>query len=195
MCARLSPRQLADYVVAGDHAGLAAAAGMTAEWAEKVCVQLLSLEKVHRLEVIWKTPRPEILVVPKLAASKPIPVNQLSDGQRHTIFLTIAMLAESDAPLIIDQPEDDLDNAFVFSSVVETLRLVKECRQVIVVTHNANIAVLGDAEMIFPMRRTDDRGVALDRGAIDRKETRNEVQRILEGGEEAFRRRKEIYGY
>lgn len=72
---------------------------------------------------------------------------------------------------------------------------MKECRQVIVVTHNANIAVLGDAELILPMRRVEDRGLAQDRGAIDRKETRDEVQRILEGGEEAFRRRKDIYGY
>ena len=78
---------------------------------------------------------------------------QLSDGQRHTILLTIAMLAESNVPLVIDQPEDDLDNAFIFSSIVTTLRAIKEKRQVILVTHNANIAVLGDSELILPMCR------------------------------------------
>jgi hypothetical protein len=195
-CQRISPQELAEHVRLHDCAGLAAKVGLSLDWSTKICNQLGPLETLHRLEGLWKTPRPEILVVPKGAAKpQPIPVNQLSDGQRHTIFLTIAMLADSDAPLIIDQPEDDLDNAFIFSSVVETLRHVKERRQVIVVTHNANIAVLGDAELIFPMRRVDDRGLAQDRGAIDRKETRDEVQRILEGGEEAFRRRKEIYGY
>jgi predicted ATPase len=61
---------------------------------------------------------------------------------KHTILLTIALLAESHEPLIIDQPEDDLDNAFIFSSVVRTLRYIKERRQVFIVTHNANIAVL-----------------------------------------------------
>jgi DNA repair ATPase RecN len=195
-CQRISPEELADFVRSRDHAGLAAKVGLSSDWSTKICGQLGPLERLHCLETIWKTPRPEILVVPKTSVKpRPIPVNQLSDGQRHTIFLTIAMLADSDAPLVIDQPEDDLDNAFIFSSVVETLRHVKERRQVVVVTHNANIAVLGDAELIFPMRRVEDRGLAQDRGAIDRKETRDEVQRILEGGEEAFRRRKEIYGY
>lgn len=65
-------------------------------------------------------------------------------------MLTIAMLAESNIPLIIDQPEDDLDNAFIFSAVVRVLRTIKERRQVILVTHNANIAVLGDADFCSP---------------------------------------------
>ena len=76
-------------------------------------------------------------------------------------------------------------------SVIE----IKERRQVILVTHNANIAVLGDSELILPMRRNGDKGEAFDRGAIDRAQTRLAVQNILEGGELAFRRRKEIYGY
>src|SRR5207244_5518097 len=107
---------------------------------------------------------------------------------------TIAMLAESRLPLVIDQPEDDLDNAFIYGSVVSTLREIKERRQVILVTHNANIAVLGDAELLFPMLRRGEKGIIGDRGAIDRLETKRAVQAILEGGEEAFRRRKEIYG-
>jgi wobble nucleotide-excising tRNase len=104
------------------------------------------------------------------------------------------MLAQSNIPLIIDQPEDDLDNAFIFSTVVKVLREIKESRQVIVVTHNANIAVLGDAELLFPMKREGDGGAAFDRGSIDRVETKAAVLKILEGGERAFQRRKEIYG-
>ena len=65
-------------------------------------------------------------------------MNQLFDGQKHTIMLSIAMLVESNIPLVIDQPEDDLDNAFIFSAVVRVLRTIKERRQVILVTHNAN---------------------------------------------------------
>src|SRR2546427_10814760 len=111
--------------------------------------------------------KPVITVRTRSTPSKDIPVSQLSDGQRHTILLTIAMLAESNDPLIIDQPEDDLDNAFISSSVVMTLRAIKEKRQVIIVTHNANIAVLGDAELMLPMCRENDRGKAKDRGSID----------------------------
>jgi len=105
------------------------------------------------------------------------------------------MLAESNIPLVIDQPEDDLDNAFIFSAVVKVLRSIKERRQVILVTHNANIAVLGDAELLLPMRRSGDGGCAFDRGSIDKTETKKAVLTILEGGDLAFRRRQEIYGY
>lgn len=121
LCQALRPEELAGYIRNGDHASLASKGGINADWAVKICTHLCTLEKLHHLETVWKTPRPEILVLPRASSrSKPIPVNQLSDGQRHTIFLTIAMLADSDAPLIIDQPEDDLDNAFIFSSVCVT---------------------------------------------------------------------------
>ena len=120
---------------------------------------------------------------------------QLSDGQRHTILLTIAMLAESNIPLVIDQPEDDLDNAFIASSIVGTLRRVKERRQVILVTHNANIAVLGDSELILPMQRENDCGKTCDCGSIDAEATRGQVISILEGGSNACKRRREIYNH
>jgi DNA repair ATPase RecN len=105
------------------------------------------------------------------------------------------MLAESNIPLVIDQPEDDLDNAFIFDAVVKTLRSIKERRQVILVTHNANIAVLGDAELLLPMKRSGDGGAAFDTGSIDKTETKQAALKILEGGDLAFRRRKEIYGH
>lgn len=117
------------------------------------------------------------------------------DGQRHTILLTIAMLAESNVPLVIDQPEDDLDNAFIFSSIVTTLRAIKESRQVILVTHNANIAVLGDSELILPMCRENDYGKIKNRGSIDTDATKRCVLDILEGGSDAFLRRKEMYSH
>lgn len=147
------------------------------------------------LQALAKQPKPVITVKTKSMPSKEIPVLQLSDGQRHTILLTIAMLAESNVPLIIDQPEDDLDNAFIFSSIVTTLRAIKERRQVILVTHNANIAVLGDSELILPMFREDDCGKAKDRGSIDTSATKKCVMDILEGGPDAFERRKEIYSH
>jgi hypothetical protein len=66
---------------------------------------------------------------------------------------------------------------------------------VLLVTHNANIAVLGDSELLFPMKRSGDNGTVFERGSVDRQETKKAAQDILEGGELAFRRRKEIYGH
>lgn len=195
LCSSITPFELAQLISKKDIQSLAKVAGIGDEWAAEVMTHLQTLTSLHGLEVIAKWPKPVIKVLTKGPTPKLISVNQLSDGQKHTILLTIAMLAESNLPLIIDQPEDDLDNAFIFKSIVSTLRTIKERRQVILVTHNANIAVLGDSELLLPMKRSGDNGVVFDRGSVDRGETRTAVQDILEGGELAFRRRMEIYGY
>jgi hypothetical protein len=75
------------------------------------------------------------------------------------------------------------------------LRAIKERRQVILITHNANIAVLGDSELLLPMRRENECGQAIERGSIDREATRLSALSILEGGPAAFARRREMYGY
>ncbi len=195
LCSATSPEILAKLVVARDVAAIAAFGNIGDGRAKQILEKFQPFTVHHALSVMWKEPCPVIKVITKGSTPKPIPVNQLSDGQKHTILLTIAMLAESNLPLIIDQPEDDLDNAFIFSSIVTTLRSIKERRQVIVVTHNANIAVLGDSELILPMRRKADNGEAYDRGGIDKADTRRAAQEILEGGPLAFRKRKELYGY
>jgi hypothetical protein len=195
VCGKITPSDLAMWVLARQDAKIASAAGISVEWAQEVVERLCYWNILFELQVLAKPPKPIITVHTKSAPPKDIPVFQLSDGQRHTILLTIAMLAESNVPLVIDQPEDDLDNAFIFSSIVATLRSIKERRQVILVTHNANIAVLGDSELLLPMHRQNDCGKAIERGSIDREATKLSVQNILEGGPAAFLRRKEIYGY
>ena len=195
MCAPLSPSELADFVRKGNIKNISTAAQIDSKWATEIMARFRLIENLHRLEIVCKPALPIIKVLTKTTPQRTIPVKQLSDGQKHTILLTIAMLAESNVPLVIDQPEDDLDNAFIFSSVVATLRRIKETRQLIVVTHNANLAVLGDSELLLPLKRTGDKGTIYERGSIDRNETRSVVQEILEGGSLAFRRRKDIYGY
>ncbi len=195
LCASIAPGDLANMVAAGDIDGITRETRITAEWAREVVKRFSSLNALHKLEIAAKPERPVIRVVARGSTPQEVPVTELSDGQKHTILLTVAMLAESNVPLIIDQPEDDLDNAFIFRSVVRTLRAIKERRQVVLVTHNANIAVLGDSELLLPMKRVSGAGTVVHRGSIDASETRREVQDILEGGEMAFRRRKEIYGY
>ena len=195
VCGRITPSELADLVLDRNHQMIAATARVSIEWAQKIVEKLCYWGILFELQALAKQPKPIITVRTKSTPSKEIPVLQLSDGQRHTILLTIAMLAESNVPLVIDQPEDDLDNAFIFSSIVTTLRAIKEKRQVILVTHNANIAVLGDSELILPMCRENDCGKAKDRGSIDAEATKLCVLNTLEGGPAAFLRRKEIYSY
>lgn len=195
ICNYVNPSDLADMVLNREYANIASKAHISVEWAQKIVEKLCYWNILFELQALAKQPKPIITVKTKSTPPKDIPVLQLSDGQRHTILLTIAMLAESNVPLIIDQPEDDLDNAFIFSSIVKTLRAIKERRQVILVTHNANIAVLGDSELILPMHRENDCGKTKDRGSIDADATKQCVMDILEGGSDAFMRRKEIYSH
>jgi DNA repair ATPase RecN len=195
LCSRVTPSELGDWVRKRDVDSIEKQGGISSDWAHQVVEKLRSWTVLFELQILAKQPKPTITVRTKSDPPREFPVIQLSDGQRHTILLTIAMLAETNVPLIIDQPEDDLDNAFISSSIVSTLRSVKERRQVILVTHNANIAVLGDSELLLPMHRENDCGHVHERGSIDKEETKLWVQRILEGGPDAFLRRKEIYGH
>jgi len=194
-CCHLTPGELADFTRRRDYEAIVKSTGISREWAEKIVGKLCYWDIIFALQILAKPPKPVITVHTKAMPRKSIPVLQLSDGQRHTILLTIAMLADSNIPLIIDQPEDDLDNAFIASTIVGTLREIKEKRQVIIVTHNANIAVLGDSELILPMQRENDCGATKDRGSIDAEATKSKVMEILEGGPDAFLRRREMYNW
>lgn len=119
---------------------------------------------------------------------------KLSLGQQQAILLTIMLYSKNNYPLIIDQPEDNLDSEFIYKTFVRNLRYVKERRQVIIVTHNANIAVLGDAELIIPLKAGSDKTIIVDRGSIDNPATKKIACAILEGSEQAFKKRNQIYG-
>ena len=126
----------------------------------------------------------------------------LSTGQKATAALLLLLL-ESDAPLIVDQPEDDLDNRFITEGVVPRMREEKQRRQFIFSTHNANIPVLGDAELILGLTATgeadDDDGktrIAPEHmGSIDAQRVRELVEELLEGGRDAFEKRRLKYGF
>lgn len=118
---------------------------------------------------------------------------QLSMGQLQSILLAILLQSDSKKPLLIDQPEDNLDSEFIYKSIVRNLRKIKEHRQVIIVTHNANIAVLGDAELIIPLKSTHSNSMIMDRGSIDNEKTKALCCEILEGGKRAFKKRQAIY--
>lgn len=123
-------------------------------------------------------------------------MDQLSKGQRATALLLL-LLGASDAPLIIDQPEDDLDNNFVYQGVVRRLRNLKGKRQIVASTHNANVPVLGDAEIIVVLENDGDHGRPSDSGvgSLDDPTIRSLAENILEGGPAAFNARQHLYGF
>lgn len=120
------------------------------------------------------------------------PIAELSPGQRATALLALA-LASGQNPLLIDQPEDDLDNRFIFEQVVKLLAKVCEGRQVIVATHNANIPILGDAELVVAFDATADRARVLAAGGLEDPKVAAVAREILEGGDEAFKARQPRY--
>jgi len=119
---------------------------------------------------------------------------KLSLGQQQSILLALMLSSDSQAPLIIDQPEDNLDSEFIYYSLVPVLRAAKERRQIIVVTHNPNIAVLGDAEQIIALKSGSEKSFVVASGSIDEPKTKEMVCRILEGAKEAFKKRAKMYG-
>ena len=127
-------------------------------------------------------------------------LEDLSTGQKATAVLLLLLL-ESDAPLIVDQPEDDLDNRFITEGVVPKMREEKRRRQFIFTTHNANIPVLGDAELIVGLLASGEGGqgqaniLPSHMGSIDSDTVRGLVEEILEGGKEAFEMRRLKYGF
>lgn len=118
----------------------------------------------------------------------------LSDGQRNTVMLAV-LLAQGSGPIIIDQPEEELDSDFIYNELVPVLRGIKNSRQVILATHNANLPVNGDAELVYALRTETGRGNYLCDGGLDQTRVKKAVLDIMEGSEEAFRRRSEKYHF
>jgi len=114
-------------------------------------------------------------------------------GQRASALMLFVLNQHENDVIVIDQPEDDLDNQTIYEDVIKLIRELKPSTQFIFATHNANFPVLGDAELIHSCRYSDDR-IALQSGSIDSQYLQKEIVDIMEGGEAAFNRRKEIYG-
>ena len=115
-----------------------------------------------------------------------------SAGQKTTAILTF-LLSFGSIPLLLDQPEDDLDNRLVYDLIVDRLKVAKDNRQIIVVTHNANIPVNGDAEYIISMDSESQYTSILHSGTVEREEIKKEICDVMEGSEKAFKMRSDRY--
>lgn len=115
-------------------------------------------------------------------------ITQGSQGQRSAALLAF-LLAFGLEPLILDQPEDDLDNHLIYDLIVRQIRENKRRRQLIIVTHNPNVVVNGDAELVHALGFSGGQCRVVERGSLQEKSVREEVCRVMEGGREAFTRR------
>jgi ABC-type cobalamin/Fe3+-siderophores transport system ATPase subunit len=153
-----------------------------------------------RLESVQVFDRPKLTVTRQhedSAGNKTFLVRefgQLSLGQQQSVLLALMLSSDNSNPLLIDQPEDNLDSEFIYSQLVPVIRMAKERRQIIIVTHNPNIAVLGDAEQIVVLKATSERSRVIARGSIDDPDMKVAACAILEGAKAAFLRRGQVYG-
>ena len=113
-------------------------------------------------------------------------------GQRASALILFVLSQRDNDVVIIDQPEDDLDNQTIYEDVIKLVRKLKPKTQFIFATHNPNIPVLGDAEQIIACAYNDD-AIQTKVGSIDCPKIQEAIVSIMEGGSEAFQRRKEIY--
>jgi ABC-type lipoprotein export system ATPase subunit len=152
-------------------------------------MELEALELEHRVDIYLNVAHGQAEPVLR-------PLNKLSTGQQCTAILHMLLLENVD-PLLMDQPEDNLDNAFIADRIVTELREAKTSRQFLFATHNANIPVFGDAEWIGVFSAAENQGcLGLDaQGSIDVPVIRDQVASILEGGRDAFIQRKEKYEF
>ena len=122
-------------------------------------------------------------------------LNLLSVGQRGTVYLCLKLATDAfSTPIIFDQPEDDLDNEFIVEELIGIFRELKEYRQIIIVTHNANLVVNADAEQVI-IATNDNETLDYKSGSLENENIIDGVCKILEGGKEAFEKRKHKYRF
>ena len=185
---KLKPPELIDYVERGSSATLSEILTRDVGQMMRLIAHLAEHPGFYELEGSIFEDRLDVTMYDN---GQPKRVETLSRGQKATALLPL-ILRPAPYPLIVDQPEDDLDNSFIYQSLVKVVRELKTERQLIFVTHNANIPVLGDAERVIVMSMASPSSAASPRsGTVD--ERKSDVLDLLEGGREAFEERERHY--
>lgn len=187
LATRIPPSTLADIIRRSDETTLMVDAELNSNQAKRVISIFGTLENLALLETVDLDDAPTIELKDGAGYKDSV---CLSTGQKCTTILPI-LLMESVNPLLIDQPEDNLDNRFVFETIVRSIQRVKKGRQLIFVTHNPNIPVLGDADMVIVMESDGEHGRSTMSGTVDHCE--KPIVNLLEGGADAFRQRGNRY--
>jgi len=183
------PSEVAEAIRLGDTDTLITKGGLSDSQAEKVVMALSGSKTVFDLQTVELMDWPRIELLDGDAYKESL---SLSTGQKCTTILPV-LLMDSEHPLLVDQPEDNLDNGFIYGTIVDSVRKIKTQRQLIFVTHNPNIPVLGDAQRVFVLKSDGSCGSKINEGSVD--QCKEQIVALLEGGEEAFKQRKERYAY
>jgi energy-coupling factor transporter ATP-binding protein EcfA2 len=185
---RVLPRQLMELVEAGDAPGLAAAADIAVDRAEKLLTSLNNESALRALSDVSLTDNVDFRL---MDGSTDKSVDNLSTGQKCAVTLPV-ILSERERTLILDQPEDHLDNAYLVAHVVTGITNRKDA-QTIVATHNANIPVLGSASKVFVLQSDGRNGAVSEEGQYDDPRIVSKITGLMEGGREAFAKRVDFY--
>jgi hypothetical protein len=189
LAAVLPPAELVSHVEREDARGLAEILNREEGQMLRLISHVAGLEAMYALEEGVSEDELEITMI---VDGQPKSVGEMSKGQKATAILPL-LLRSAPYPLILDQPEDDLDNRFIYSTLVAAIGWLKLERQLIFVTHNANIPVIGDADRVFVMSMADQDHATIEKqGTVD--DVKDDILLLLEGGKEAFERRGETYG-
>ncbi len=185
---RPSPDQLFNKLQAGQLSDLGVSPTVEERFQE-----VLTKAKRYELQAL-RSPDRYVLEL-RVGDSEYREASRLSGGRRVSLLLTLLLEAHDEKPLVIDQPEDELDNRFLWETVLPALRRLKGRRQVIVATHNANIVVNGDADLVVQLEADADHGNVAVSGAIEDPAVRTAIVETVDGGEKAFELRKAKYGF
>lgn len=120
------------------------------------------------------------------------PITRHSIGQRASALVLFILSQKDNNLIMIDQPEDDLDNQVIYNEIITKVKERKPEVQFIFATHNANIPVLGDSEQVIAVSY-DEKKLSTKIGSVDNKDIQNKIVDIMEGGQEAFNKRTQIY--
>ncbi len=187
------PVALVKKLIAGDFDGLAKKTCLKTSKFERIWDTIVERNRIAGIYDLQMTDvEDEIEVLFDVGQGSYRRLEDLSHGQKCMVVLMVA-LAEGDFPLLVDQPEDALHAPSIEEGIVSALRSGRGTRQCIFATRNANILVSADAEQIIALKADANNGHVDATGSLDRFEHRQLIIYHVEGGEDAFQRRKNMY--
>jgi peptidoglycan hydrolase CwlO-like protein len=185
----VSPRELLEAADSNDFDLIADAAGISRDRAARVLAQL----KESDLGTLATVAVEDYVGFQLLDGSDYKDIPELSTGQRCTVVLPL-VLRHTERLLIVDQPEDHIDNAFIADTLIRAIVARDSNGQTLFSTHNANIPVLGNADRVVHLGSDGRRGFALVAAPLNDPTVVSAITTVMEGGAEAFERRASFYG-
>lgn len=189
LSSQLSPRELLEAAENNDLTLITDASGISKDRS----IRLLSQLRESDLGALATVLVEDAVIYQLLDGTDYKDISQLSTGQRCSVVLPL-ILRHTERLLIVDQPEDHIDNAFIADTLIQSILARNPNGQLIFATHNANIPILGQAELVVHLGSDGRRGFALEVAPLEDMRVVNAITTVMEGGKEAFSKRSAFYG-